>query len=325
MAIARRKGRCQCSKKWARTKRLLLSNLKELYQEFKNTFPQFKVVRFSKFCTLRPKWCVTVHVSGTYAVCACTIHQNVILLADATKTGLSYKDMIKMIVCDSENIMCMLHRCPSCPGSNNLQSFLDSHFSDLDYEVTFQQWQSTDRMDLVQQTLEVDDFIQWTANSIDKLIAYAYVAKCQGRHLKGRKDTLEKYTVLVLADFSENYTFIVQNEVQSYHWNRRYCTLHPVVIYFKRENELLHQSFCFLSDDLEHDTNSVYEIQRDICGFIKKEMPWVAKVEYFSDGCASQYKTINTCLIYATMRTILSYKQVGVFLQLTRGNMYAME
>ena len=68
-------------------KRLLLSNLKELYQEFKNTFPQFKVVRFSKFYTLRPKWCVTVHVSGTYAVCACTIHQNVILLEDATKTG----------------------------------------------------------------------------------------------------------------------------------------------------------------------------------------------------------------------------------------------
>ena len=66
--------------------------------------------------------------------------------------------------------------------------------------------------------------------------------------------------------------------------------MHPVFIYFKRENELLHQSFCFLSDEFEHATNFVYEIQRELCGFIKKEMPWLVKVEYFSDGCANQYK-----------------------------------
>ena len=100
-----------------------------------------------------------------------------------------------MIVCDSDNTMCMLHRFPSCPGSNILRSSLESHFSDLDYEVTFQHWQSTDRMDLIQQTLEVDNFIQLTVNSIDKLIAHSYVGKCQRRYVKGRKDT-----VLVLAD-----------------------------------------------------------------------------------------------------------------------------
>ena len=70
---------------------------------------------------------------------------------------------------------------------------------------------------------------------------------------------LEKDTVLVLADFAEDDTFIVQNEAQSCYWNRRYCILHPVVIYFNKENELLHQPFCFLSDNLEHDTNFVYE------------------------------------------------------------------
>ena len=112
-------------------KRLLLCNLKELYQEFKNKFPQHKV-GFSKFCALRPKWCVTVDASGTHAVCVCMIHQDVLLLADATRTGLCCKDMIKMIVCDSDNKMCILHRCPSCPGSNILRSFLESHFSDLD-------------------------------------------------------------------------------------------------------------------------------------------------------------------------------------------------
>ena len=78
--------------------------------------------------------------------------------------------------------MCMLHHCPSCPGSSILQSILEGHFSDLDYEVTFQQWQSTDRMDLMQQTLEVDDFKQLTVNSISKLIVHLYIANCQGRY-----------------------------------------------------------------------------------------------------------------------------------------------
>ena len=177
-------------------KRLLLCNLKELYQYFKNKFSRY-ILGFSKFCTLRPRWCVTVHASGAHAVCVCTIHQNVILLADATKTGLSYNDMIIMIVCDSESKMCILHRFPSCPGSNNLQSFLESHFSDLDYEVTFQQWQSSNRMDLIQQTLEVKDFLQLTVNSIDKIITHSYVVKCQGRYVKGCKDMV---LVLVLAD-----------------------------------------------------------------------------------------------------------------------------
>ena len=139
-----------------------------------------------------------------------------------------------------------------------MKSFLESQFSDFDDEITFQQWQSTDKMDLIQQTLDIDDFIKLTVKSIDNLISHSFTAKCQGRYWKGRRDTLEKDRVMVLGDFAENYTFVVQKEVQSYHWNKSYFTLHTMIIYFKRENELLHQPFCFLSDDLEHDTSFFY-------------------------------------------------------------------
>ena len=55
-------------------KRLLLCNLKELHIEFlKSTHLQ---IGFSKFCQLRPKWCITVNSeSGIHSVCE--IHQNV--------------------------------------------------------------------------------------------------------------------------------------------------------------------------------------------------------------------------------------------------------
>lgn len=41
-----------------RQKRLILGNLKEIYKLFKEKYPSYRI-RFSKFCQLRPKWCVT--------------------------------------------------------------------------------------------------------------------------------------------------------------------------------------------------------------------------------------------------------------------------
>ena len=60
---------------------LLLCNLKELYQSYKEKFSQHKI-GLSKFCELQPKWCVTIS-SGTHSVCVCTVHQNTKLIVDA--------------------------------------------------------------------------------------------------------------------------------------------------------------------------------------------------------------------------------------------------
>ena len=57
-------------------KRLVLSNLREVYREFKESYPDRKI-GFSKFAELRPKHCVLAGASGTHSVCVCTIHQNV--------------------------------------------------------------------------------------------------------------------------------------------------------------------------------------------------------------------------------------------------------
>ena len=56
---------------------------------------------FSKFCTLRPKWCVLADSTGTHSVCVCSIDQNAVLLADAIDWDVTYKDLINKVVCDS--------------------------------------------------------------------------------------------------------------------------------------------------------------------------------------------------------------------------------
>ena len=54
--------------------------------------------------------------------------------------------------------------------------------------------------------------------------------------------------------------------------------MHPVVIYYKEGNELKHVSMCIISDDLEHDTNFVHELQRLVMEWIKINLPQINKV-----------------------------------------------
>ena len=134
------------------------------------------------------------------------------------------------------------------------------------------------------------EFIDFLVEKIDTFTSHSYIAKCQSKYLQRRKEEIGPDTVIAIEDFAENYTFVVQDEVQSFHWSKQYCTLHPVVLYYKEDGKLQHRSFCFLSDDLEHDTCFVHEIQEKLTCYIRQDLPDVDNVEYFSDGCAGQYK-----------------------------------
>ena len=76
-------------------KRFLLCNLHELYVLFTEQNPVLKI-GFSKFCSLRPKWCVTVGSTDPLSVCVYTIHQNANVLVNATKTGHTIKQLMEM-------------------------------------------------------------------------------------------------------------------------------------------------------------------------------------------------------------------------------------
>ena len=84
------------------------------------------------------------------------------------------------------------------------------------------------------------------------------------------------------------------------HWSEEYCTLRLLVVYFiDGDGNIQHNSFCFISDDNNHDTNFVYEIQTVLVDYRKENLPIVDKIFCFSDGCAEQYKNhknfINLC------------------------------
>ncbi|KAG1648962.1 Cytochrome P450 9e2 [Nymphon striatum] len=126
---------------------------------YKERNPNTKI-GFSKFCSLRPNWCIVAGSSGTHSVCVCTYHQNTILLLSAIKWEVTYKDLIAMVVCDPLSNECMIHRCKQCPGTDALKAFLDDQLKDmdLDEEISFDQWESVDRTALYTRTVSVEDY-----------------------------------------------------------------------------------------------------------------------------------------------------------------------
>ena len=186
-------------------KRFVLCNLSELYSAFIYKSPNIKI-GCSKFCTLRPKWCVLAGSSGTHSVCVCSTDQNAVLLFDAIDWEYTYKDQIKKVVCDPNNKVCMMRRCESCRGSGVLKKFLDDELShlDMDSEFYYCQCQKTDHAALATLTTAFEEYKELLINNIINLTRHSYLAKAQARCVQSKKEFLGANEVILLEDFAEN-------------------------------------------------------------------------------------------------------------------------
>ena len=126
------------------------------------------------------------------------------------------------------------------------------------------------------------------------------MAKSQSTFYREKKEKLEEGEVLVVCDFADNYLFVVQDEIQSFHWNNAMVTLHPFVGYNREGEKISHINFVVISECNIHDTVSVHLFKRLFLTHLKVKLPDTKKIICISDGCAGQYKNcknfLNLCL-----------------------------
>ena len=95
-------------------------------------------------------------------------------------------------------------------------------------------------------------------SAINAITKHLFLAKCQANFLTAKKESLKVNEVIVLEDFAENYQFLAQDKIQSYHCSKEYRTLHPLIVHFiDGDGNTQHNSLCFISDDNNHNTNFV--------------------------------------------------------------------
>jgi len=245
-------------------KRLVLSNLREVYCEFKERFPDHKI-GFSKFADLRPRHCILAGASGTHSVCVCTIHQNVkLMMMEMQLPELpTYHHCLAKIICNPPHPTCYLGECDACPGIEKLKEELLTQLDENDVDqIIYKQWVSTDRSTLETYLSQAEEFADSFCDKLELLRPHSFIAKEQASFYATRKTTLKAGEFLVTADFSENYSFVLQDSAQGFHWNNSQATLHPFVAYYLDSEEVRHLSYIVILDSLHHDTVAVHLFQK---------------------------------------------------------------
>ncbi|CAF4159905.1 unnamed protein product [Rotaria magnacalcarata] len=204
---------------------------KEVYAIFKAQNPEYKI-GFSKFAELRPKQCILAGSSGTHAVCVCTLHQNTKLMMEGARFQYltqnddvqlkHYRHVLSKLTCNPPCIECYFRQCKICKDSaEKLKDFLRNIFEDYVIDqIEYRKWTSTDRSTLETIIENTEDFVTTFGGQVERLLRHDFIAKIQMSFMQDLRDNhLKEGEFLVIGDFAENYTFIIQDEVQSFHWN----------------------------------------------------------------------------------------------------------
>ena len=268
-------------------KRLILNNLKELYQLFKDNHPNGKV-GFSKFAKLRPKHCVPAGTSGTHSICVCFIHQNVKLMIIGARLPFLYKDgemqldtyhsCLAQLICNPPFPRCYLGYCQCCPGisklKNYLQKLLEENMID---EIVYKQWISVDRSSLESICNTCDEFVESFCEKLNILLFHYFVAKQQAKFYVDCKSGLKIGELLVAVDFAENYAFVLQDAAQGFHWNNAQATIHSFIVYYTNSEKLCHLSYVIISDCMQHDTVAFHLFQKCFIKLLTEKLPFSLK------------------------------------------------
>ena len=154
----------------------------------------------------------------------------------------------------------MLNKCEGCPGFENVVNFLRNEICkkwSADDTTSFTQWEKVYHSELMDDELPVHEFLEVIVEKLKKLLSHYFIYKQQQNFLKIEKETLSDNECIIILDFAENYTFMVQDAIQSFHWNNTQATIHPFVIYYKQDETLKHESLACISHMLQHDVHTL--------------------------------------------------------------------
>ena len=137
---------------------------------------------------------------------------------------------------------------------------------------------NVDRTNLETVIRSTDDFVEDLVDRLCHLQCHSFIATQQSKFMKEIKEGPMDEQILVIVDFAENYSFVLQDEVQGYHSTNSQATIHPFLVYHhfpvagNESTDLKEISFVVISDHLLHNTLVVHYFQSKLSKFSKEIM-----------------------------------------------------
>nr|CAI5846123.1 unnamed protein product [Callosobruchus analis] len=286
-------------------KRFLTNTLKNLFKEYCNKYPDIKV-SYTFFCRCKPFWIKFMKVASR-DTCQCMTHSNMELIVDCLWQNkvLPYRtssQIVGSITCENRNVLCLLRKCSNCA----LYKLKCDEKYDSDKVVSYYQWKNVKQTYFNKRTknnqtclkiakvgdkITISDLFCKFESKLTPFLAHEGRILHQYNTIKTLKQNLAEKEVLIHCDFSENYNLKYSQEVQSYHFggSRQQISLHTVVVYSRVPGqELKVQSFCTLSESLEHGPGAIWA---HLYPLVKRLIDNEIKVLHFlSDSPSTQYR-----------------------------------
>ena len=135
--------------------------------------------------------------------------------------------------------------------------------------------------------LELVDYVK---KILATFINHNFVARWQDAQAKLEMENLGEGQILSHIDFSENYTFQPQNEVQSEYYHSFTITIFIQIMYHiilnanKTRSKVVKEQHFYISDDTEHDTLFVQHCLREHSKWLDEHGITFKEHIVFSDG-----------------------------------------
>lgn len=267
-----------------KAKRVLTDYIDNLYDKFRAENPEVQISR-ATFFRCRPSYILPVQFTAKIS-CLCIKHQNMTLMMKALKSvnGSEIRNVDNYFRNTSDG---------------QIATLIDQIEED---RISYSTWKRVDigdgkkKVSLVIIEKSKQEFKDECLSSISQFREHMRLVNAQYTEIKKLKDNLPQGHVVAQLDFSENYSCSSIEEVQSAYWNQTMVTIHPVVIYYKAQDEgsskeiIHHKSYSVISDEMNHTASTVNAFLRKLIPMIVREVPNMTHIHYVSDSLTSQYR-----------------------------------
>lgn len=263
-------------------------------------------LHYTTFIRYRPFYVVTPKINERDTICACVRHSNISLkVLKLKKLGmiktLNLDDLIMEIACDTNSKECMYGKC-----SKSKEKDIDTSVAEIGNDtISWLEWELnkknlsdgsstkmvTKKYSKAIKTGVVNDLLADFQLEFKNFRQHYFNNRHHQSQFRTCKDNLKFNEAAIICDFSENYTSKYHEEIQSMHFgaSRNQVSLHTGVIYTQSAKI----SFCSLSPSTDHDPGAIWAHLQPVIEFIRKELPKINVLHFFTDGPCTQYKQIK--------------------------------
>ena len=175
-------------------------------------------------------------------VCLCKHHEIVIIalekLRKAVPTIPAYSHEVPVIIlCDKAQQECWLNKCASCSDVRGFQRRYKPGEDD-NKPVTWYVWKQTESEQLpkVVEDGTTADIFEHVKTLLPQFLEHCFVKRAQSEQYQIERNCIaepsNKAEALIQLNFSKNYTWMFQDEVQSVHWSKKEVSLLTAAIWF---------------------------------------------------------------------------------------------